>query len=257
MHGLLTTETTSSLRKEARFVSHITVGVDAQKDVPSPSISAHSAVAPIGHENIIEIANAPTNPFDTRPLPEPLPFHDFATSIIPRQPIDDASLEEREVFHRIVSPYNVSAFFIELGLHELSHRFPLLVRNLTEGFHLGNMPSITSTVIIPNHSSVAKHAKFVEEYFLEEEKACRISGPYTQAETERILGGSFICISLIVTESSQGPNKPPKLRICSNASKGGFDLDGAWVDSVNSFVEKEKFPTTFDSASMIADWVSS
>lgn len=65
-----------------------------------------------------------------------------------------------------------------------------------------------------------------------------------------------MCISLIIAESSQGPDKPPKLRICSNVSKGGFDLDGIWMDSVNSFVEKEKFPTSFDLATMIAEWVS-
>ncbi|KAJ3792927.1 hypothetical protein GGU11DRAFT_801637 [Lentinula aff. detonsa] len=52
---------------------------------------------------------------------------------------------------------------------------------------------------------------------------------------------------MIVAESSQGPNLPPKLRVCQNASRGGLAENGITMESINSFVEKDKFPTTFDS----------
>lgn len=198
----------------------------------------------------------PTNPFVDYFLPDPLVFHDFKDSFIPRSPAIDASPEEREIFYRITTPYNATAFETNLKQYNLSDRFPLLVRYLSQGFPLGNMPPIKHTAIIANHSSVWQHSEIIMDFLAEEEKAQRVSGPFSQDTLERILGGPFISVPLIVAEADQGPGKPAKYRICSNASKGGLDQEGVWLDSINSNVEKEKFPTTFDTVSQVAHWVS-
>ncbi|KAJ3725696.1 hypothetical protein DFJ43DRAFT_577512 [Lentinula guzmanii] len=65
----------------------------------------------------------------------PVPFHDFSDNLIHRQPAPDASQEEIEIFYCIETPYDPTAFSIELARFNLSDHFPLLVRNLTEGFH--------------------------------------------------------------------------------------------------------------------------
>lgn len=198
----------------------------------------------------------PTNPFVDSSSLDPLPFYDFEDEILPRSPALDASPEEQEIFYRITTPYNVTAFESDLKQYNILERFPLLTRYLQQGFPLGRMPQIKRTTIIPNHPSVAQHSDIIMEFITEEEKARRMSGPFSQATMERILGGPFISVPLIVAESDQGPDKPAKYRICSHASKGGFDQDGDWVESINSNVEKEKFPTTFDTASQVAHWVS-
>lgn len=116
--------------------------------------------------------------------------------------------------------------------------------------------AIAETTIIPNHMSVAQHPEVVFEYLEEEKEACRMSGPFMQKEIERIVGGKFISSPIIVAKSTQGPGKPSKFRVCRHLSKGGKDEAGNQVPSINSFVEKEKFPMSFDSAPMVAEWVS-
>lgn len=218
---------------------------------------AHYAEVPTVLESVTHLAPAnPINPFADTPLLDPLPFHDFEEAFIPRSPAPDASDEDIEVFNRIVTPYVASAFEKDLQRFNLTDRFPLLVRYLTKGFPLGQMPPIRKTVIIPNHSSATKHKDLVNKFIAEEDEAGRMSGPFTQERLERILGGPFVSVSFLVVEASQGPGKPSKYRICNHASKGGFDEDGVWLDSINSFVEKDKFPTTFDTANQVANWVS-
>ncbi len=80
-----------------------------------------------------------------------------------------------------------------------------------------------------------------------------MSGPYSQEEAEHILRGPFYASPLIVAEHNQGPNLPPKPRVCRNLSK---DDKASGMGSVNSFVEKEFFPTHFDMAQDVEDVVS-
>lgn len=254
----LTVRTGSSKAQlELSYASRTTSMEIATEVARQSRMSARFAAAPIGLENITLLAPAMTsNPFTNLKLTDPLDFHNFYPNIIPRSPAPDASPEEVEVFERIITPYDPANFFIELSRHNLLDRYPLLVRNLTKGFHLGRMPPILNTVIIPNHPSVAKHPEAVEEYIAEEKEAHRMSGPYTRQQLERIFGGPFVSAPFIVAESVQGPDKPPKLRVCRHLSKGGVDTEGHWVEPMNSFYDKRDFPTTVDSAAMIADWVS-
>ena len=188
--------------------------------------------------------------------PGHLPFHDFSPIIIPRYPLTNSTTFENELFERIITPYDINAFFIELAIYGLSDRYSILLNYLRNGFPLGDVPALTETIIIPNHSSVSKHPIAVRKYIEEESTAGRMAGPFSKQQVEQILRGPFVASPLIVAESTQGPDQVPKLRVCRNLSKGGKDSQGRTTPSINSYVQKELFPTTFDSASDVAEFVS-
>ena len=150
-------------------------------------------------------------------------------------------------------PYNVDAFQHYLHKHNLTKQYPFLVQNLRKGFPVGKMPKLEQTVIIPNHVSVNENFNVVMEYIKTEVDACRMSGPFSLEETERILRGPFYASPLIVSVQDQGPNLPPKRRVCRNLSKGDRT---SGMPSVNSFIDKNDFPTRFDMAFRVADAVS-
>ncbi|KAF7314726.1 hypothetical protein MKEN_00946600 [Mycena kentingensis (nom. inval.)] len=160
---------------------------------------------------------------------------------------------DAEIYSRIVTPYVADAFETNLRELGIEDEFPHLVRNLREGFPIGDMPILDRTIIIPNHSSVDAHEDVVQAYVDKELAANRISGPFSEEETERILGGAFVSSPLLVSENEQGPGKPPKYRVCRNLSKES-KKDG--FPDINSFVEKESFPTSFDSAYKMGDTVA-
>ena len=149
---------------------------------------------------------------------EPLPYHDFSNSIVHRKqhspsicdPLDPLS----EMFICIIHPYNATAFEPFLSKHNLSILYPLLVTNLKNGFPLGTMPALTTTVIIPNHPSTAQYPELVEEYLLDEVKAGRMSGPFSRHYVKKALRGPFFSSPLLVSVQTQGPGIPDKLRIC-------------------------------------------
>ncbi len=181
-----------------------------------------------------------------------LNYSDISDSVLCRPPIPHALPGDDEIYNAIVTPYNAKAFETALKKHNISHEFPYLVKNLTEGFPIAVLPELTRTIIIPNHPSVMEHPEVVREYLDKELAAGRMSGPYSQEETERILRGPFYSSPLIVAEQDEGPEEPPKYRVCRHLSKGD-KVSG--IGSVNSFVEKELFPTHFDMASKVADTV--
>ena len=65
--------------------------------------------------------------------------------------------------------------------------YPLLVNNLCNGFPIGSMSRLNSTVIIPNHPSVMENLDVVHEYLHTERHLNWMSGPFTHDETEQIL----------------------------------------------------------------------
>jgi hypothetical protein len=183
--------------------------------------------------------------------PELLQYKDFSSTIHQRYPRPHISNEHKDIFHRIVTPYDADTFRLELDKHNLSGDYPLLVHNLKHGFPIGDMPSLEETIIIPNAASCSDHMAEINAYLLDEVSAGRMSGPFPQSEVEDILGGPFFSSPLIVVVQSQGPGLKDKIRICRHLSKGS-----KYADSVNSHIVKEDFPTRFDLASKVADIVS-
>ncbi len=80
-----------------------------------------------------------------------------------------------------------------------------------------------------------------------------MSGPYTCEEAEQILCRLFYTLPLIVAEQDYGLNLPPKLKVCHNFLNGDKFLG---TGLVNSFVEKEFFPTHFDMTQNVEDVMS-
>jgi hypothetical protein len=138
-----------------------------------------------------------------------------------------------------------------LDKHNLTSQHPDLVKNLREGFPMGDFPELKSTVIFANDSSVDDHHDFVTTYIRDEVASGRMSGPYTQSEVEDILQGPFQCSPMLVSEQAQGPGEPPKLRLCRNLSKGTRAHP-----STNDYIDKDNFPTKFGTAAQVAEIVS-
>lgn len=178
-------------------------------------------------------------------------------------PIDDASLflqslpfparlpAHDEILNRVTTPYNADVLASFLSKHDLADAYPLLANNLRFGFQMGDFPILKKSVIFPNHPSAALHSDFIDAYLDEEIAARRMSGPFTKAETESIFKGPFQCSPIIIAVQPQGPSEPDKLRLCRHLSKSDkLNL------STNSYIDKEKFPTKFGTASEVAEIVS-
>ncbi len=210
-----------------------------------------------GRTTGLEISTLPVslpNPFEVSILPAALPFHTFDRHLDP--PLPDTTRADAAIYNRIVTPYDAHALAIELDQLNITERYPLVVQNILTGFSLGNMPTLTESIIIRNHPSVAKHPKFVAEYIKGEVDAGRMSGPYSLGRVERILQGFIMVSPIIVAESSQGPDKSDKLRFCRNLSKEGRSASGEVVKSVNDSIDSSLFPTAFDSTLLTAHTVS-
>ncbi|KAJ3555360.1 hypothetical protein NP233_g12230 [Leucocoprinus birnbaumii] len=184
-------------------------------------------------------------------LPPPLLYLSLSHTVICRPPFDPTRHVHPDLFDKIVTPYDADAFKRLLLKHNLTNSYPHLVHNLHHGFLIGNMPPLEKTVIFKNHPSVDKHMDIVDAYLAEEVVAGRMDGPFTQQEVESALCGPFQSSPLIVAISVQAPGEPDKVRICRHLSKGCL-----LHPSVNSFIEKDDFPTHFDSAVKTAEAVS-
>ncbi|KAJ3785935.1 hypothetical protein GGU10DRAFT_375402 [Lentinula aff. detonsa] len=124
-----------------KSVSSTTASDCATKDAHGTSIYARYAEAPTPAGTITHLAPELANPSIDLHLPAPLPFHDS----------EGRAGSQTEIFYRITTPYDPAAFAIELAIHNLGDRYPFLIRNLQQGFHLGKMPPIIENIIIPNH----------------------------------------------------------------------------------------------------------
>ncbi|KAF7330695.1 hypothetical protein MSAN_02447600 [Mycena sanguinolenta] len=153
-----------------------------------------------------------------------------------------------EILNRICTPYDSDAFESLLARHNLMEKYPKLVHNLRHGFPMGDFPDLDCTVIFPNHPSALLYEDFVREYLAEEVAASRMSGPFSQQEVETILKGPFQCSPIIISVQSQAPGTPDKLRLCRHLSKAN-----KLHPSTNAYIDKDKFPTRYDSATEVAD----
>jgi hypothetical protein len=185
-------------------------------------------------------------------LPQFLPYRDFTNTIVHRDSFIAADIDHsNDIFLRIIHPYNIDAFEHLLSKHDLTYFYPLLVPNLRNGFALGEMPQLTDTVIFKNHPSTLLYSDIVVKYLTDELAAGRMSGPFSLQLVEEILRGPILCSPLLVSVQVQQPGTPDKLRVCRHLSKGDKN-----TSSMNSHIQKEDFPTRFDTASRVADIVS-
>ncbi|KAJ3563610.1 hypothetical protein NP233_g8831 [Leucocoprinus birnbaumii] len=209
-------------------------------EVPRSTLSLGTASRTLATEEFLQLC-----------LPPPLFYPPLSSTVVSRPPFDPAIHNRSDLFNKIVTPYDANAFEYLLNKHGLTELYPHLVHNLRHGFPIGNMPPLEKTAIFKNHPSVEKHMDAVDAYLAEEVAAGRMNGPFSQQEVESALRGPFQSSPLIVAVSVQAPGEPDKIRVCRHLSKGNFAHP-----SVNSFIEKEDFPTRFDSATKTAEAVS-
>ena len=191
------------------------------------------------------------NSFLSLTSPFPLPYRNFSDTIIHRSPLPNSIDFHNQLYNSIIHPYNPDTFESLLLRNNLTQFYPLLVNNLRTGFPLGEMPPLTKTVIIDNHPSALQYSDTTDQYLAEEVLAGRMSGPFSRDVTEQILRGPFFSSPLIVSVQTQAPGVPDKLRVCRHLSKSNKTNP-----SVNSYISKDDFPTRFDTASRVADIVS-
>ena len=197
------------------------------------------------------VAQVPVEEFMHLAHPPRLPYPSFNSFIHHRPPFDQATHLQPNIFSKIICPYDAHALEHLLAKHSLTDAYPHLVHNIQNGFPLGRMPMLSTTVVIPNHPLVILHVDEVTRYIQDEVSAGRMSGPFSSNQVERILRGPFQSSPFIVLIQTQGPGEPDKIRICRHLSKATKH-----VSSVNSFIEKEDFPTRFDTAARVAEIVS-
>jgi hypothetical protein len=232
--------------------------------VPIPMVHEHTSVLtvdPSPTTHLLGLAGRDQyrhlpeiNSFLSLTTPNFLFYRDFSTTIVHRDSIitaDKDSLEQsNNFFLRIIHPYDTDAFAHFISKHDLTLYYSLLVTNLRNGFPLGVMPPLTDTVIFKNHPSTSLHSDVVDKYLTDELNAGRMSGPFSLQYVEKVLRGAVLCSPLLVSVQIQQPGMPDKLRVCRHLSKGDKS-----TPSMNSHINKEDFPTRFDTASKVADIV--
>ncbi|PPQ82674.1 hypothetical protein CVT24_004343 [Panaeolus cyanescens] len=214
------------------------MGMPSFSEFRSPATADNAS----SFQNFLDIATPPA-----------LIYSDFTNNIVQRPRFDPSIHHSPSIFEKIVTPYSADAFELALANHGLVSKYPLLCQNLRNGFPLGEMPDIPHTNILPNHFSTLGHEETIDEYLKEEVASGRMDGPFTRLETERILRGPFQCSPLLIVVQPQGYNLPDKIRVCRHLSKANTRQN---IPSVNSFIDKEDFPTRFDTASKVAAMVS-
>ena len=80
----------------------------------------------------------------------PLHYTDFSSTIHSRPHLSNSSTSNNLIYECVVHPYNADVFKHLLQVHGLTDTYPFLVRNLWEGFPIGAMSELKSTIIIPN-----------------------------------------------------------------------------------------------------------
>ena len=194
----------------------------------------------------------PNDPTFLPTLPTILHYRDFSNTIVHRDhSILTSTRHFDDIYLRIVHPYDIAAFDHFLSKHDLKYFYPLLLPNLRHGFPLGEMPPLADTVIFKNHPSTLIYPDAVNNYLTDELSAGRMSGPFSLQYAEKALRGAILCSPLLVSVQVQQPGMPDKLRVCRHLSKGDKN-----TPSMNSHIQKEDFPTRFDTASKVADIVS-
>jgi hypothetical protein len=123
---------------------------------------------------------------------------------------------------------------------------------LRSGFPLGTFPELDETIILKNSKKSEELPDLVWAYIRDKEARGRFTGPYSQAECERILRGHFMSSPLVIVTTVSATGEP-KHRICRHLSKSDPVMK---FPTVNEFIVKEDFPTHFGTAQGVADIVS-
>lgn len=150
--------------------------------------------------------------------------------------------------NRIITPYRADAFersLVKLGLIDKHKHLPSRLRN---GFPIGEFDTLTRSYTPNNYFRDPKHLAFALEYVQEQVALGRMTGPYTQSQVEEVLGGPFKSAPLSAIDKAGSPGKLRLIQNCSFKHEDGV--------SMNDFIDPEEYPTTWGTASEVAQIVS-
>ncbi|GBE88972.1 hypothetical protein SCP_1403800 [Sparassis crispa] len=165
-----------------------------------------------------------------------------APSVVPTvMPLRLSGVSERE---RIITPYDADAFESVLHTLGLFQRYPFLPRKLRYSFPIGDFAPLLRTFAPLNHSSGAEHINFIRQYISEQVSLGCMTGPYSQAQVEHILGSHFVSSPLAVVPKA-GSKKFRLVQNCSYQDEFGV--------SVNSQINSDNFPTKWGTAAEVAE----
>ncbi|GBE80443.1 hypothetical protein SCP_0301580 [Sparassis crispa] len=148
---------------------------------------------------------------------------------------------------RIITPYDADAFESVLHALGLFQRYPFLPRKLHYSFPIGDFALLLRTFAPPNHSSGAEHIDFIHQYISEQVSLGRMTGPYSQAQVEHILGSYFVSSPLAVVPKADSK----KFRLVQNCS-----YQDEFGVSVNSQINSDDFPTKWGTAAEVAEIIN-
>jgi len=146
------------------------------------------------------------------------------------------------------TPYNGHALQQALSLCNLSKKFPNLVHDITYSSPIGNPPLLSCTFLPPNLSSANIHPNLIDLELASEVTTSRMSGPFSPVEAT-IIFGSFYHSSLVGLVK-----KVPSDNVwCMIWHLSKREEDG---QSTNDWLDSDDFPTSYFTASWVAQFVS-
>lgn len=157
--------------------------------------------------------------------------------------VTGASLRER-----VITPYIADVFETTLRDCNLLDRYPLLPNNLRYGFPIGDFDVPLQSFTPKNHPSGIAHMNFIQSYVDEQVSLGRMSGPYSKAQVENILGSPFVSSPLSVVDKAGAAGKYRLVQNCS--------FRNAENVSVNDQIDSDNFPTRWGTAAEVAELVS-
>lgn len=172
-----------------------------------------------------------------------IPHESFSSPI----PLGNTSIVE--LWPTVVAcEMNVDNWKVELETYGLRHRFDYLIDGFIAGFHQG-IPDHEIAGLRwfcpPNHESAHRVRQKIENNFRKELAAKRIFGPFSKELVYEKLG-FFRTSPLGAVENGDGSFRP--------INDLSYPRNDPSIPSVNSFVNKDNFTTTWDDFKIVAEF---
>jgi hypothetical protein len=131
-----------------------------------------------------------------------------------------------------VTPLKKSSFQTLLARHSLAEKYPTLVQFIADGFPIGPMPPVMSTLIQKNHTAEPAKVAIIREDFVSEVSLGRMIGPLTMREAQALLRGHFRTSPLGLVPKSGSPGR---FRVIHDLS-----YRGSAAQSVNDCIPSDR-----------------
>jgi hypothetical protein len=156
--------------------------------------------------------------------------------------VPSLALTERRI--KGLTTYNPSSWSRELSRHNLTEKYPNLVKGITQGFNLG-ITSITKTYTPQNHISIDIHHDHYMENIDKEFRFGHYLGPYSRSEVEAVIG-PFQSSPLSLVPKEGKPNKFQAVHDFSHPHNPAIS-----APSINSDINASNYPCTWGTFEMV------